>query len=146
MKPTFTRRTALVAGAAGAVAIVAGCADGQSSSNPQPPETRSGTEQPGGTTSGGDPILSTTDVPVGGGVILADQEMVVTQPTAGTFIGLSSICTHQACPVNSVLDGKIVCPCHNTEFDLTGNVLQGPAPAPLPRRSIAVSGTEIRLG
>lgn len=52
------------------------------------------------------------------------------------FLVLSSICTHEACEVNLPGDGdpNIWCACHGSVFDRTsGNVLQGPATAPLRR-------------
>jgi len=61
---------------------------------------------------------------------------------AGTgFIALSAICTHQACTVayNSVA-GKIQCPCHGSEYGLSGNVLTGPAPASLHKFTVTRSG------
>ena len=54
------------------------------------------------------------DVPEGGGTILADQEVVVTQPTKGVFKAFTAICTHQGCTVTKVADGAIVCPCHGS--------------------------------
>lgn len=45
---------------------------------------------------------------------------------------LSSICTHLQCTVN-VAGSQLHCPCHGSTFDLEGNVLQGPATAPLAR-------------
>ena len=41
-------------------------------------------------------------VPVGGGVILTKDEVVVTQPEAGTFKAFSAVCTHQGCLVGLV--------------------------------------------
>jgi cytochrome b6-f complex iron-sulfur subunit len=46
-----------------------------------------------------------------------------------TYKALSGICTHQSCVV-SAYDGSnsvFVCPCHNSQFDLNGNVKKGPA-------------------
>ena len=61
------------------------------------------------------------DVPVGGGKAFADASppYVVTQPTAGQFKAFDGTCTHQGCPVTKVENGHIVCPCHNSMFDLT---------------------------
>ncbi len=39
-------------------------------------------------------------------------------------------CTHQACEVE-VQGDHYACPCHGSEFDVQGRVLQGPADAPL---------------
>ena len=46
--------------------------------------------------------MATSEVPVGGGVILDDADYVITQPTEGTYKAFSKICTHQNCPVASV--------------------------------------------
>jgi Rieske Fe-S protein len=90
-------------------------------------------------------LVATKDVPVGGGVIVSGHEVVVTQPVSGTFVGVSSICTHQQCPVTSVTDGKIICPCHNSEFDLKGAVVQGPATQALPTKQIRVANGQVYL-
>lgn len=45
---------------------------------------------------------------------------------------LSSHCTHLGCIINKVENGKLICPCHGSEFDLDGDVVKGPAYKPLP--------------
>ena len=77
--------------------------------------------------------MAAADVPVGGGVILDKEKLVVTQPEAGTFKAFSSTCTHQGCTVTKVADGTIDCPCHGSTFSVEdGSVQGGPAPSPLP--------------
>jgi Rieske Fe-S protein len=61
-------------------------------------------------------IAQTGDVPVGGGLIAAASQIVITQPTAGTFKAFTSICTHQQCPVANVANGTINCDCHGSKF------------------------------
>ncbi|MGE0844612.1 Rieske (2Fe-2S) protein, partial [Pseudonocardia sp.] len=91
-------------------------------------------------------LVATGDVPVGGGVILAAQKVVVTQPTAGTFKAFDTTCTHQGCTVNAVANGTIDCPCHGSRYAVAdGSVVDGPAPAPLPEQKITVEGTTISL-
>jgi Rieske Fe-S protein len=80
---------------------------------------------------GGSALAKVADVPVGGGTILADQQLVVTQPTAGDIHVLTAVCTHQGCVVASVSQGQINCPCHGSAFSLTGEVQNGPATRPL---------------
>ena len=88
----------------------------------------------------------TEEIPVGGGKIFAPAQVVVTQPTKGTFKAFSSICTHQQCPVASVADGTINCDCHGSKYAIaTGAVVDGPAPRPLPPKQITVSGDSITL-
>ncbi|WP_020531086.1 ubiquinol-cytochrome c reductase iron-sulfur subunit [Flexithrix dorotheae] len=42
------------------------------------------------------------------------------------YIALWMECTHQGCEVNAQ-PHYLVCPCHGSEFDSKGNVVQGPA-------------------
>jgi Rieske Fe-S protein len=112
------------------------------------PTTEPETTAPGttGAPAGGGNVLTTTGkVPVGGGTILADKEIVVTQPSAGKFMAFSAVCTHQGCIVDQVSGGTINCPCHGSKFKLDGSVAKGPATAPLSARAVKVSGDQISL-
>lgn len=98
-------------------------------------------------TAGAD-LGSTTDVPVGGGVIVKDAGVVVTQPAQGDFKGFSATCTHQGCQLTKVsrTTRTIDCPCHMSKFSIEdGSVEAGPAQAPLPEVRIAVKGTSITV-
>jgi len=96
--------------------------------------------------SGGEVLTTTADIEVGGGAIFADQEVVVTQPSAGEFKCFTSICTHQGCPVTSVSDGTINCDCHGSQYSIEdGSVVTGPATFPLEEEKITVSGDSISL-
>ncbi|MFD9243314.1 Rieske (2Fe-2S) protein [Streptomyces sp. NPDC059556] len=95
----------------------------------------------------GETLARTADIPVGGGKVLADKGVVITQPKAGEFLAFSSKCTHAGCAVSSVKDGVIVCPCHQSQFDMSdGSVKSGPAGSPLPPTPIQVVGDAISLG
>ncbi len=68
------------------------------------------------------------DVPVDGGVVVDDAQVVLTRDADGTVRGFSATCTHQGCAVSSVEGGQIICPCHGSKFDAsTGDVTAGPA-------------------
>ena len=98
----------------------------------------------GGTAAGA--LTATSDIPVGGGKIFATQLAVVTQPTAGEFKAFSAVCTHMGCTVSQIANGRIDCPCHGSEYSITdGAVLAGPAPKPLPAKTIKVTGDSIFL-
>ena len=95
---------------------------------------------------GGKPgvLAQTAQVPVGAGVIVGD--VVLTQPTAGVFKGLSTECPHKGCAVSAVADGEITCPCHGSAFGLDGAVLKGPATKPLAPVAVTVQGEDIVKG
>ncbi|GAA4694238.1 hypothetical protein GCM10023215_34810 [Pseudonocardia yuanmonensis] len=93
-------------------------------------------------------LVTTTDrVPVGGGTVLVERGVVVTQPVEGTFVAFSAICPHRGCTVRAVAAGTINCFCHGSRFRIAdGAVVGGPAEEPLRRLPVAVAGDEIRVG
>jgi Rieske Fe-S protein len=152
--PASSRRTLLACAGAACVAVLAGCSrydsnnGGVAGSQPAPasssaaPPTQAGSGS--GAAAGAPALASTSDVPAGGGKILADKKIVITQPQSGEFRGFSAVCTHAGCIVGSVSGGTINCPCHGSRFNITnGSVVNGPAASPLPPVSIKVQGSSI---
>lgn len=87
----------------------------------------------GGEASGGAPgevLVATADVPVRGGVVLADQNIVVTQPEEGEFLAFDSRCTHQNGQLGAPEDGIMTCPLHGSQFSVDGENLVGPNGGP----------------
>jgi Rieske Fe-S protein len=131
-----------------AAAVTAACGSSGSTSTPGTtapvaPESPGAT---GSAPSSGGPTVSTSDVPVGGGVILAAARVVVTQPSAGEFKAFSAVCTHQGCTVAAVANGIITCSCHGSTFSAADGTPQGgPASSPLASVPVTVSGTTITL-
>ena len=148
--PTTRRALFVGAGAVGATAFLAACGtdDGGDTGTPADPGSDASgdpdaTEDPGGQAA---PLGKVSDVPVGGGAIFAGAQVVVTQPTEGTFKGFRSICTHQGCPIASVDGGTINCSCHGSKFSLdSGEPRNGPATRPLTAREVTVKGDDIVL-
>jgi Rieske Fe-S protein len=169
-----SRRTLLACTGAACAAVLAGCARGSSSSGgmaaSQPAQGNSaavpaewasraaaGVDQAIlGQPASGQPaspqpaspqppsLALISDVPVGGGKILADKKIVITQPRAGSFEAFAAVCTHQGCTVSSVSGGTINCPCHGSKFSITnGSVVTGPAASSLAPVGIKVQGTSI---
>ena len=142
----MNRRRALsgIAAAGIGAPLLVACGGDDGGSTASEPEESSGD---GGSGSGsGDTLGPTSDVPVGGGTIFADQEVVVTQPAEGDFKAFTAICTHQGCVVGKVEDNTIMCPCHGSAFSAEdGSVTTGPATEPLAAVEISVEGDEISL-
>jgi Rieske Fe-S protein len=91
-------------------------------------------------------VIKVADIPVGGGKVFDATKVVVTQPKAGEFKAFSAICTHKGCTVAGVANGTITCPCHGSTYDAaTGAVTGGPAPAPLPAKTVKVSGGSLTV-
>jgi Rieske Fe-S protein len=115
-----------------------GSADASGSS--ESPSSESPSSDAGGTT------VATSDVPVEGGVILAEEMLVVTQPAEGEFKAFSAVCTHQGCPVQSVSEGTINCQCHGSSFSIEdGSVVNGPATSALESKSVSIEGDQVRV-
>ena len=121
----------------------AGVAPGEDAPSSAAAPAAAATGQAAGMGSGaptGTLLAMVTDIPVGGGKVFLDQKVVVTQPAKGEFKAFSAVCTHVGCICNKVANGTIDCPCHGSEFKITdGAVVTGPAPTPLPTRTITVS-------
>ena len=81
-----------------------------------------------------------------GGKVFDATKIVVTQPKAGEFKAFSAICTHKGCTVAGVANGTISCPCHGSKYDAaTGQVTGGPAPSPLPPKTVTVKDGSITV-
>lgn len=69
------------------------------------------------------------DFPPGTTRYFEDQQTFVFADQEGIF-AMSATCTHLGCIVRREQQ-QFTCPCHGSRYDLTGRVLQGPAPKSL---------------
>lgn len=60
------------------------------------------------------------------------------------FIALWMECTHKGCEVNAQAN-YLVCPCHGSEFDAKGYVLQGPAESNLKNFNVTTDHENIYI-
>jgi len=72
-------------------------------------------------------LVATDKVPVGGGVVVTDIVVAMTQPTQGQFMAFDAHCTHQGTPLGQPnSQGVMTCPLHGSQFDDEGKNLVGP--------------------
>ena len=85
------------------------------------------------------------DTPVGGSTYYDGADVIVSQPTEGSFTAFDSTCPHQGCQTSAQgSDGELVCPCHNSVFDpATGEVISGPATSGLTVLPVSVEGADL---
>ena len=138
-EPGVSRRTLVVdACLVAGVVTVSGCTVYDTSVDaPQQAE-------PTASKAAGTKITAAAEVPVGGGVVVKAEKIVVTQPKEGEFKAFSAVCTHAGCVVSAVTNGTINCGCHGSRYSIVdGSVVAGPAPKPLATKAVAVDGAQI---
>ncbi len=119
--------------ALGVAVALAGCGSDTTSA--------SGSKSDASDLKAGTELAKTSEVPVGGGLILPDQKVVITQPTSGSFKAFTAVCTHQGFTVTSVEGDLIKCNHHGSAYSSkTGAVEQGPAPKSLAAIAVTVKG------
>jgi len=62
----------------------------------------------------------------------------------GSYTALSTRCMHRGCQVEPA-GGRLVCPCHGSEYTTGGAVLKGPTERPLRRFPVSVEGDAIAI-
>jgi cytochrome b6-f complex iron-sulfur subunit len=64
----------------------------------------------------------------------------------GGFLALSRTCTHLGCSVPWIeKEMKFACPCHGSTFDITGKVIDAPAPRALDIYPITIENNIIKV-
>ena len=89
---------------------------------------------------------------IGGGIALNPNEtfdnrgIIVLRTSTSGVRALSRVCTHagQSVIINSSAN-NLLCPSHNSIFDLNGNVLSGPASGSLTKYNATLSGSIITI-
>ncbi len=159
-----TRRAVLLAGAAGAGTMaLAACgssgsgttsssvATGSSAAGSSAAPSTSGTSSSAAVSSGAPAaagVAHLSDIPVGQAVSASvdGKPVIVARPDANSAVAFSAICTHMGCTV-APAGNELHCPCHGSRYNaVTGQVLRGPAPAPLPPVTVHVTNGEVIAG
>lgn len=65
---------------------------------------------------------------------------------AASFVALSLICTHMQCTVNYDAGASgFKCPCHGSEYNISGAVTMGPAPSSLKKYTVTVNNNTLTV-
>ena len=114
----------------GALPILQACGGGQEGQSPASGPVAAG---------------NVSSVPVGALQFVAGQPVILGRDAGGLY-AMSAICTHAGC--NMASDGNLdstgpFCSCHDSQFDVNGSPVSGPARAPLDHYQVdlAADGT-----
>lgn len=126
---------------AGVLAACGGGSTGTEAAAPAP----AGSAPPGGGGGLRASLGTLSDIPVGGAVEATAPDgtkVLLTQPSAGEVVAFSAVCPHEGC---SVLPdtGKLTCPCHGSQFSLSGEVTRGPAQSGLQPFAVRVTDGQV---
>lgn len=90
------------------------------------------------------------DFPLNSGkvVAVADKPVIIVNTSAGGLKAFSAVCTHLGCIVFWHPERQVIhSPCHDGLFHpVTGNVISGPPPRPLPPYELAVKDGKVYVG
>jgi cytochrome b6-f complex iron-sulfur subunit len=69
-----------------------------------------------------------SDFPAGSVTLITNGRFYLSRLEDGGFLALFQRCTHLGCSVPWIQkENKFICPCHNSQFDVTGEVMSPPA-------------------
>ena len=64
----------------------------------------------------------------------------------GGFLAMSRTCTHLSCTVPWVSgEERFICPCHSSQFDIRGDVVNPPAPRALDLYAISIENNVLKV-
>jgi cytochrome b6-f complex iron-sulfur subunit len=86
-------------------------------------------------------LLAVGDAHVKGNIIVVRTAI---GNVASSFVALSEVCPHAGCLVNYFQTNQsFVCPCHDSIFTVTGDLVQGPAVTGLTKYTVTINGSSL---
>lgn len=108
-------------------------------------QTISGTAVSGGVSVTVDSASPLASVGAAVRVVSSLGNFLVAHTGQDTFVALTDTCTHQRCDITGLENQTYVCPCHGSQFDLSGHVLSGPASASLRQFPTQFTGGVLKI-
>lgn len=86
------------------------------------------------------------DFPPGSVTHISNGRFYLARLEDGGFLAIHQRCTHLGCSVPwDQTQKRFICPCHNSQFDETGQVLNPPAPRPLDLFPITIEAGQVKV-
>lgn len=70
------------------------------------------------------------------------EPLLLARQEEGTWLAIRLYCPHKGCTVVQ-REERLVCPCHGSQFTMTGQLLKGPAKQPLTTLPVTVAGKHL---
>lgn len=81
-----------------------------------------------------------------GGWLLIGNAATLVANINGTYVALTSVCTHSGCADNwSFSNSRFTCTCHGSVFNSSGDVIQGPANSPLKQFTTSLAAKKLTI-
>jgi Rieske Fe-S protein len=81
----------------------------------------------------------------GGAVTVSTGTYLVARTAQSTVTTVTAVCTHEGCAVSGFAGSVYVCPCHGSQFNTSGAVVQGPATSPLRQFPTTFAGNVVTI-
>jgi cytochrome b6-f complex iron-sulfur subunit len=86
------------------------------------------------------------DFPPGSVTLFTEGRFFMVRLLDGGFLALYRACTHLGCAVPwDAQKGRFVCPCHGSEFEADGEVLNAPAPRPMDLFRVTIENGQVMV-
>ena len=108
-----SRRRVVLAGGVGASGLLAACSTGSGDGDEVSPSESVAAA----------PVATVSELPVGGGIVLFVEGVVLTRPEDGIVKGFDRSCPHQGCGMNEVSDAQMAITSIIQEMEAKGEII-----------------------